>query len=330
MNAASPGDPLSSIGASVAAEMGAVEAMILAALETDLPEVAAIRDRVASAGGKRLRPLLALLAGRALGRLGEGHVRLAAVLELVHAATLAHDDVIDEARVRRGAPTLNDGRGNETAVLFGDFVYARAMDLLSGFGDLSVVRDVSRAACRICEGELEQVLRSRDPGLSREAYLRIARRKTASLYRAAAGIAAHLSGAGAAAREALEAFAEDLGTAFQIVDDCLDLDGDEPTAGKSLGTDLRKGKPTLPVLCALEGATEADRRRLEAWIRDPESAPSREEARGLIERAGGIARARAEAERLLAAAVRRLGALRPPADVSGLEAFAALAVRRSR
>ncbi|MEK7270801.1 MAG: polyprenyl synthetase family protein [Planctomycetota bacterium] len=330
MSDASPRDPLASIRKPVASEMDAVEALLRTTLETDLPDVAALRDRVAACGGKRLRPLLSLLVGFALGRLGEGHVRLAAALELIHAATLVHDDVIDEARVRRGAPTLNDGRGNEAAVLFGDFVYARAMRLLSDFDDLSVIRDVSRAACQICEGELAQVLRSRDPGLSREDYLRIVRRKTASLYRAAAGIAAHLSVSAAPVRETLETFAEDLGIAFQIVDDCLDLDGDESEVGKSLGTDLLKGKPTLPVLCALERASPADRARLEAWIRDPAGAPSRSEARGLVERAGGIACAREEAERLLSGAVRRLGGIGDRVDVSSLEAFAVLAVRRSR
>lgn len=323
-------DALASLHAPVAAEMAAVEALLREALETDLPDVGALRDHVAAFAGKRMRPTLVLLTGRALGRITEDHVRLAVVIEIIHAATLVHDDIIDEARIRRGTLSLNALRGNEISVLFGDFLYARAVNLLASFDDPGVIRGVSKAACLMCEGELLQVLTRNNPRLSREQYLRIIRRKTAALYGAGAALAALLSGAAPSVREALERFGEEVGTAFQIVDDCLDLVGDEAEVGKSLGTDLKKGKVTLPILRILEVAGEEDRRRVAAWIVARDGEAPRDQIQGLLRRYGAVAHAYDEADRLLASALSRLEALRGVADTADLGAFAEYSIRRNR
>lgn len=209
--------------------------------------------------GKRLRPALALLAAGATGGIGRPHVELAVVLELIHLATLVHDDVMDGADTRRGQPTTNARWGNSLSVLLGDCLFAHALGLATEFEDASVARRIARAAQDVCTGEILQTQRRFDLALSFADYYRMIEMKTAALFAAAAELGARLNGTEPTVCTALGRYGLKLGTAYQVYDDCLDLAGDERQAGKTLGTDLQKGKLTLPVLHLLQ-ATPPDRR----------------------------------------------------------------------
>src|SRR5207249_5511155 len=211
--------------------------------------------------GKRLRPLLALLAGGATGEIASGHVDLAVIVELIHVATLVHDDIMDEAERRRAQPTVNARWGNSLSVLLGDCLFAHAMDLAARFENADVSRAIAQAAREICSGEMIQTQRRFDLQLQVEDYLRIVEKKTGSLFGAAAELAALISEADPNVIETFKKFGVQIGTAYQIYDDCLDIAGTESATGKTLGTDLRKGKFTLPVLIFLRSASEFERER---------------------------------------------------------------------
>ena len=213
------------------------------------------------ARGKRLRPLVALLAGGATGQLGSAHVDLAMIVELIHVATLVHDDIMDEAERRRGQPTLNARWGNSLSVLLGDCLFAHALNLSTKFKEAEITRAIARTATTVCSGEMIQTQRRFDLKLRVEDYLRIVEMKTGSLFSAAAELAGVISETDPKYIAALKDFGMRFGTAYQIFDDCLDLAGSEALTGKTLGTDLRKGKFTLPVLMFLESASDFERER---------------------------------------------------------------------
>ena len=211
--------------------------------------------------GKRLRPLLALLAGGAAGRINSGHVDLAVIVELIHLATLVHDDVMDEAQRRRAQPTANARWGNSLSVLLGDCLFAHALTLSTNFQNADIGRAIARTAATVCSGEMIQTQRRFDLNLGVQDYLRIVRMKTGSLFSTAAELAALISEADPNVIEIFKNFGIQIGTAYQIYDDCVDLAGSESVTGKTLGTDLRKGKFTLPVLIFLRSASEFERER---------------------------------------------------------------------
>lgn len=211
--------------------------------------------------GKRLRPLLALLAGGATGQINYNHVDLAVIVELIHIATLVHDDVMDEAERRRAQPTANARWGNSLSVLLGDCLFAHALTLSTNFENADIGRTIARTAATVCSGEMIQTQRRFDLTLTVQDYLRIVEMKTGSLFSAAAELAAIISEADPNVIEASKNFGMQVGTAYQIYDDCLDLVGTESATGKTLGTDLRKGKFTLPVLIFLRYASEFERER---------------------------------------------------------------------
>ncbi len=211
--------------------------------------------------GKRLRPLLALLAGGATGTINSGHVDLAVIVELIHIATLVHDDVMDEAEQRRAQPTANARWGNSLSVLLGDCLFAHALTLSTNFQKSDISRAIARTAATVCSGEMIQTQRRFDLNLTVEDYLRIVEMKTGSLFAAAAELAAKISEADPDVIETFTSFGFQIGTAYQIYDDCVDLAGSESVTGKTLGTDLRKGKFTLPVLIFLQSASEFERER---------------------------------------------------------------------
>jgi len=217
--------------------------------------------------GKHLRPSLVALSASALGRVNDAHVTVAVIIEMVHLATLVHDDVMDEAEIRRGRPTLAANWGNEIAVLFGDCLFAQALKLAASFPTPEICRAVATATNTVCSGEILQTQNRRNFQFSRREYFRVLEMKTAELFALSCELAAYLSGATDVQREALRQFGLAFGTAYQIYDDCVDLFGSEAAAGKSLGTDLAKGKLTLPVLLLLERAREPDRSRVEKLIR---------------------------------------------------------------
>jgi octaprenyl-diphosphate synthase len=218
--------------------------------------------------GKRLRPVMALLAGGATGEINSGHVDVAVIVELIHLATLVHDDIMDEADRRRAQPTVNARWGNSLSVLLGDCLFAHALNLSSNFENAEISRAIARTASQVCSGEMIQTQRRFDLQLRVSDYLRIVEMKTGSLFATAAELGATTSGAETVIIQTLRQFGLRIGTAYQIYDDCLDLAGSEAATGKTLGTDLRKGKFTLPVLTFLQGASEFERERCSALIVD--------------------------------------------------------------
>jgi octaprenyl-diphosphate synthase len=211
--------------------------------------------------GKRLRPLMALLSGGATGGVTSGHVDLAVIVELIHIATLVHDDIMDEAERRRSQPTVNARWGNSLSVLLGDCLFAQALNLSTNFDNAEISRVIARAARSVCSGEIIQTQRRFDLHLSIDDYLRIIEMKTGSLFAAAAELGAVLNGAEPETVRALRDFGRKTGAAYQIYDDCLDVAGNEEDIGKTLGTDLRNGKMTLPILLLLGWAPPEERER---------------------------------------------------------------------
>jgi octaprenyl-diphosphate synthase len=230
------------------------------------PQIVPYAEHALNGGGKHLRPTLVALAASCFGPLNEGHVKAAVIIEMVHLATLVHDDVMDEAQIRRGTPTLAAKWGNEIAVLFGDCLFAQALKLASSYPTPEVCRAVALATNTVCSGEILQTQQRGKFVAARRDYFRVIEMKTGELFTLSCDLAAFLSGATEQYRAALREFGAAVGTAYQVYDDCVDLFGTEAGAGKSLGTDLAKGKLTWPVLLAWERANAKDRSALELLI----------------------------------------------------------------
>ena len=218
-----------------------------------------ISQYIINAGGKRIRPRLVLLFSEALGFDGPERYELAALVEFIHTATLLHDDVVDESTLRRGRATANAIFGNAASVLVGDFLYSRAFQMMVAVNRMRVLQVLADATNVIAEGEVLQLMNMHDPDLAVADYLQVIRYKTAKLFEASARLGAVLAGADAAMEELCADYGRSLGTAFQLVDDLLDYDGNSSELGKNVGDDLREGKPTLPLLLAMERASEPDR-----------------------------------------------------------------------
>src|SRR6267142_654511 len=217
--------------------------------------------------GKHLRPALVALTANAVGKeVGDSHITVAVIIEMVHLATLVHDDVMDEAEIRRGRLTLAANWGNEIAVLFGDCLFAQALKLAASFPTPEICRAVAMATNTVCAGEILQTQHRRDFNFTRKDYFKVLEMKTAELFALSCELSAFLSGTPVDFRQGMRRFGIAFGTAYQLYDDCVDLFGSEAAAGKSLGTDLAKGKLTLPVLLLWERADSADRRRLEELV----------------------------------------------------------------
>lgn len=230
------------------------------------PAVEPYVSYVCNTSGKRIRPALSILVGGAFGVLEDDQRKLGVILELIHMATLVHDDIIDGAVTRRMVPTANAKWGNGLSVLLGDALFSHALALATEFDDITICRKVGKASREVCEGEIVQTQRRFDLSLTKADYFRIIEMKTGALFAAATGIAAALSGADAETEERLYNYGLRLGTVYQIYDDCLDLVGSEDQVGKTLRTDLEKGKLTLPILNLLESASEAQRTKLNKRI----------------------------------------------------------------
>jgi len=232
------------------------------------PKIVPYAEYALNANGKHLRPTLVALAAGSMGKISDAHVTAAVIIEMVHLATLVHDDVMDEAQIRRGQPTLAANWGNEIAVLFGDCLFAQALKLAASFPTPEVCRAVAMATNTVCTGEILQTQHRRNFELSRREYFRVIEMKTAELFTLSCDVAAFLGNAKPEQRAALKQFGAAFGTAYQVYDDCVDLFGTELDAGKSLGTDLAKGKLTWPLLLAWERATSEERARLENLIQN--------------------------------------------------------------
>ena len=300
--------------------LGDVGACLEAQLKTFEPEVAEGARYALSASGKQLRPVLVALSAQAVGGISEAHVTGAAIVELIHLATLVHDDVIDAADVRRQRPTVAARFGNQTAVLLGDCLFAHALKLAAGFPTPEVCRVVSGATKAVVSGEILQTLREGRLDQPLEEYFRVIRLKTAELFALACELGALLADAPASHRTALRRFGLVFGTAYQIFDDCLDVFGTEETAGKTLGTDLANGKITLPLLLAHQLAVPADRTRLEQLLRRHAAGQARR-VRSLLDHYEAGPRSRAVVEAHLEQAREALG---PLADSPAANSLSAL------
>jgi octaprenyl-diphosphate synthase len=254
-----PAPSLAGAAALVAEDMAQVDDVIRRRLTSDVALIDRIADYIVSAGGKRIRPMLVLLFSGALGFVGRERFELAATVEFIHTATLLHDDVVDESALRRGRATANALFGNAASVLVGDFVYSRAFQMMVSVDRMRILEVLADATNVIAEGEVLQLMNMHDPDLSVDDYLRVIRFKTAKLFEASARLGAVLADAAPVVEEACAAYGRSLGTAFQLVDDLLDYEGATQQLGKNVGDDLREGKPTLPLLIAMERGDEAER-----------------------------------------------------------------------
>ena len=282
----------------IAGRLVSVEEQIRAQSKAFDPAVEGYVDYVLGTSGKRIRPALSLLAGGACGEAGGDHEKLGIVLEMIHLATLVHDDIMDGAELRRSQPTAAARWGSSLSVLLGDCLFAHALEMAASFDSTWISRKIARASNEVCSGEILQTQRRFDLTLTIPEYFRIIRMKTAALFSAATELAAWLNGADETVQEHLRLYGELLGTAYQIYDDCLDLCGEEAKAGKTLGTDLVKGKLTLPVLYLMEDASEAQRGQLNKLILRQEPIDLSVLA-GIANYAGAICRAVATAKGML-------------------------------
>jgi len=253
-----PNQEFALIRRQVEQETAAVDQLILRELSSDVLLINQIGNYIVTSGGKRLRPMLLLLAAKALGYPGTDHITLAAVIEFIHTATLLHDDVVDDSSLRRGQTTVNSLWGNAASVLVGDYLYSRSFELMVRAGNMRIMEILSTTTTAIAEGEVLQLLNCNNPSTTEEKYLQVISRKTAILFSAAAQLAAVLAGAGPEIERDLKEYGLRLGIAFQLIDDALDYQADPTQLGKNLGDDLAEGKPTLPLIYAMNQGTEAE------------------------------------------------------------------------
>ena len=248
----------SSISAVVETEFEAVNKLIYEQLYTNVPLIDEIAKYLVSSGGKRLRPLVSLLAAGACGYQGDKHINVATVVEFLHTATLLHDDVVDDSNLRRGRATANATWGNPPSILVGDFLLSRAFQMIVGIRNLRIMEILSDATNVIAEGEVLQLINCKDPDTTEASYMAVIHQKTAKMFEAAAQSGAVLAERPEAEEQALKDYANHLGCAFQMIDDLLDYSGDAKEMGKNVGDDLAEGKATLPLIYSIQNANPAD------------------------------------------------------------------------
>lgn len=309
-------------------DMEAVDRVLREALHSDVALIRKVAEYIIAGGGKRLRPALLLLTAHACGYSGTHHHTLAAVVEMIHTATLLHDDVVDESSLRRGHATANATFGNAASVLVGDFLYSRAFQLMVTTDSIAVLKILADATNVIAEGEVLQLLNTGDPDVDEQSYLAVIQRKTAKLFEAAARLGAVLGHAGPETEDSLARYGMHLGTAFQLIDDVLDYTGDHAAMGKNPGDDLAEGKPTLPLIRALGTASPEEvaliRGALEHRNLDEFAA-----VLSVLHRTGALDYARKCAERESGMAAECLTALPPTGYREVLLELSAFAVART-
>ncbi len=278
----------------IADDMREVDAVIASRLQSSVPLVGDVARYIISAGGKRLRPALLLLTSGALSYTGTQRFNLAAVVEFIHTATLLHDDVVDESTLRRGRATANESFGNAASVLVGDFLYSRAFQMMVDSNCPRVMQVLADATNVIAEGEVQQLMNTHDASLDETGYLNVIRSKTAKLFEASARLAAILADTAPEVEQACADYGQALGTAFQVIDDVLDYDGDTQEMGKNLGDDLREGKVTLPVIIAMQRGTPEERELLRNVI-ETGSTTELQRVAAIVSDTGALAATRAAA-----------------------------------
>jgi len=316
-----------SVQALIAPEMAQVNTLIRHSLASDVVLINQIAEHIIGGGGKRLRPMLHLLAADAAGYRGASQHQLAAVIEFIHTATLLHDDVVDESDLRRGRKTANALWGNAASVLVGDFLYSRSFQMMVALDEMRVMRILADTTNRIAEGEVLQLLNIHNPDVDEAAYMRVIERKTAVLFAAATRLGGVLAGLPAAQEDALADYGMHLGYAFQIADDVLDYVSDAGTLGKNIGDDLAEGKATLPLIYAIERAPAAQAASLKRAI-ETGGLDSLNNIIEAIRDTGAIERARAAAQKHADAAKATLSSLPDSAARDALLVLADYALGR--
>lgn len=309
-------------------QFDAVTEYILNHLGSNVPLVENIGHYIVESGGKRLRPLLVLLAANACGYQGKEHIPLAAVIEFIHTATLLHDDVVDNSELRRGNATANAKWGNAPSVLVGDFLYSRSFQIMVEIGQMAIMEVISNATTVIAEGEVLQLLNQRNPDTTEESYMNVILGKTAMLFEAATECGAILAGSDAKARESLRLYGRHLGIAFQLVDDVMDYLSSSEEMGKNVGDDLAEGKATLPLIYAMRTGTEDERKQVREAIRQgglEDLTPILD----IVHRTGAIEYTRAKAQEQVEKALSALKDLPDTSFRSTLEQIAGMAVQRT-
>ncbi len=312
----------------VAEDFAALNGKVVSQLHSDVPLIESIGHYIIEAGGKRMRPVLVLLCARALDYQGKRHVDLATVIEFLHTATLLHDDVVDMSEMRRGRPTANVTWGNPSSVLVGDFIYSRAFQLLVSIGNMRIMDVMATTTNRISEGEVLQLVHQHNPETTEAAYMEVIRNKTAILFAAACSSAAILASASPDVEQHLHTFGLEVGMAFQLIDDVLDYSGDSAELGKNVGDDLAEGKPTLPLIYAMQHGTAQQKELIATAIRDGGLAHL-QEIIAIVQQSGALAYTRQVAEQRIALALKCLASLPPSRYREGLEQVADAALRRT-
>jgi octaprenyl-diphosphate synthase len=307
-------------------DMSLVNSLIRDSLDSSVVLIRQISEYIIGSGGKRLRPMLVILAAQACGYQGRHHVTLAAIIEFIHTATLLHDDVVDDSDLRRGKESAHAVWGNAASVLVGDFLYSRSFQMMVGVDSMRVMEVLANTTNTIAEGEVEQLLNMHDPEVSQERYFSVIEKKTARLFEAACQLGAVLTG-----REDLEAalatFGRELGTAFQVADDVLDYMADAGTLGKNSGDDLAEGKPTLPLILCRDQAGEEDRRLIDESIRNGDLGQL-QRITSLIRDSGALDQAKKVAHDRANAALAAIAPLAPSPWKDAMEQLARYSVSR--
>jgi octaprenyl-diphosphate synthase len=310
----------------VDSEFNSVNDFIVEQLHSRVALVENIGHYIIDAGGKRLRPLLSLLSAGALGKIDYDHIRLAAVIEFIHTATLLHDDVVDLSALRRGRPTANAEFGNAPSVLVGDFLYSRAFQVLVSIGNMPLMALLSDTTNTVAEGEVLQLARAGNPDTDEETYFNVIRSKTAVLFAAACSGAALLSEQNSQ-QQALYDYGLNLGIAFQLIDDILDYEGDPAETGKNVGDDLAEGKPTLPLIFILQNGSATQKQQVQRAISE-KSADELDSIVAAVKQSGALDYCRDAAQKCSQAAIHALQPLPPSAHKDALSKLCELALQR--
>ena len=317
-----------SVKALATPDLREVDRVIRERLASDVVLVNQVAEYIVGSGGKRLRPLVVVMAAQACGSRDNRHAEAAAIIEFIHTATLLHDDVVDGSTLRRGRDTANTVWGNEASVLVGDYVYSRAFEMMVALGSMQIMDVMATATNKIAEGEVLQLMNAHDPDTTEERYFEVIYRKTAKLFEAGTQIAAILAGASPQLEASMARYGRHLGTAFQLVDDSLDYRADQAQLGKNLGDDLAEGKPTLPLIYALKNGSDQEREIIRLAIQEG-SAADLQRITTAIESTGGLAYTARLARREATAAIEALADLPESAYKQALKDLADFAVDRT-
>jgi octaprenyl-diphosphate synthase len=317
-----------SVKALVTDDLRQVDSVIRERLASDVALVNHVAEYIVSSGGKRLRPLVVVVAARACGSRDRRHTEAAAVIEFIHTATLLHDDVVDGSKLRRGRDTANEIWGNEASVLVGDYVYSRAFEMMVALGSMRIMDVMASATNKIAEGEVLQLMNANDPDTTEERYFDVIYRKTAKLFESGTQIAAILCGSSPGVEDGMARYGRHLGTAFQLIDDVLDYRSDHEQLGKNLGDDLADGKATLPLIYALKHGTGAQRQAIRRAI-EQGSLDDLTAITAAIESTGGLAYTSRLARREAALAIDALAEVPESAYKQALRELADFAVERT-